>query len=448
MFLGSIPNEARKYTYEITSGWDVSEVYVGCSGNFTVERILAEVGDFDLHGCDVTIYSCSIGAYLAGDDLGVRLNPAFHDTFDWMLKGMETEAGRVATVLLASNFANGVTEDGRIKDHAYFERIIRGYQSQWDDLHRTTMEKIESVPFGLSSFTVGGAIEWILDIPTDVGVVSYPPFLVGVAGYEAMFKKLGWMFEWNEPTYRMFDDEGLEVYIDAIKERKEWLFSVPFEHTQSSEYLVGRMLTANRGVPLYVYASNAKSRIVVPNQDVAPLIVPRLGTDEELDGDIDLIPLSNGQFQEIRSRYLDVRIQVGQAGNAYGVTVGGKLVGVFALNDGALQGRPSDTAYLMCDFAVAPTKYKKLSKLILMTVLSDEAKLLAERMTRRRIRRIATTAFSDNPVSMKYRGVFELHKREEQNTETETHKYRLVYGADMGQHSMADGFEKWKAKHG
>ena len=55
------------------------------------------------------------------------------------------------------------------------------------------------------------------------------------------------------------------------------------------------------------------------------------------------------------------------------------------------------TIYLLTDFAISPTKEKHLSKLVLYCALSKEAKFLMENIAGKRIKSIATNAFSNNP---------------------------------------------------
>jgi len=146
------------------------------------------------------------------------------------------------------------------------------------------------------------------------------------------------------------------------------------------------------------------------------------------------------------------------------VLVDGVLVGVFAFSTAPSAGSMADISriYLMSDFPVEPCDYQRLSKLVLYAVLSKEAKLLAERVARRRVRTILTTAYSKFPSSMKYRDMFKLHSRRENPTknaawganidlETNTYyqrPYQLNYLAEAGQWTLDDGLAKWKKKHG
>jgi hypothetical protein len=113
--------------------------------------------------------------------------------------------------------------------------------------------------------------------------------------------------------------------------------------------------------------------------------------------------------------------------------------------------------YLLSDFPIAPTKYKRLAKLVLYAALSKESKMLAERLTNKRMKSLVTTAFSKNPVSMKYRGLFKLLNKKHlegcDEGETDMSKlyynqgYQLNYGTAMGEWTLAEGLALWKQKH-
>ena len=49
MFYGSVPAEAQAIMNKIVKAWDVTDIYVGCSGNFTLEKFIGPLGKFRLH---------------------------------------------------------------------------------------------------------------------------------------------------------------------------------------------------------------------------------------------------------------------------------------------------------------------------------------------------------------------------------------------------------------
>ncbi len=84
----------------------------------------------------------------------------------------------------------------------------------------------------------------------------------------------------------------------------------------------------------------------------------------------------------------------------------------------------------------------RLSKLVLYAVLSREGQLFIQQVLNRRIRTLLTTAFSEHPQSMKYRGLFKLVSRKPQ----EDGRFQLNYEAPTGQWTLREGFETWLKK--
>ena len=65
-FIGSINAETRKWLGNNGPAFDGRQVYVGCSGNFTVEQLISRYAPkARIWGNDVSLYSGALGAYLA-----------------------------------------------------------------------------------------------------------------------------------------------------------------------------------------------------------------------------------------------------------------------------------------------------------------------------------------------------------------------------------------------
>ena len=179
----------------------------------------------------------------------------------------------------------------------------------------------------------------------------------------------------------------------------------------------------------------------------------RITEDDKITGNIVVSPITIDQFNELRALYLSTAVtKVGTPSASYGLYDNNKLFGVFAFsNSYMLTGsekleRP--TIYLLTDFAISPTCEKNLSKLVLCCILSKEVKMLAEKVMGKRVNTITTNAFSRNPVSMKYRGLFEQYGRREleKDENGKVKKYNLSYGARMGQWTLKEGYERWRQK--
>lgn len=461
MFYGSIPGDMQKIVAEHLSGWPCESVYVGCSGNFTVERVLVGVKPFRLHSNDVTLFSAVTGRYFTGDPLPVALNPEHEEQFGWLREWMKTPEHTVATVLLATRLVPAIG-----KSNSYYQRLLEAYKRQWPVMHEKTTQRVLSSPLRLASFSAQDVSTWVDTLPREQGFICYPPFFGAAKAYARDFAKLENLFVWDAPTYSPLDAPALAALFDKVREFDYWLFGSNEVLPEFKPFLRGMTKTTNRGVPIYVYASGGPMRIVRPNQELEVVKAPRLLPGQPIGETMRLVILNYGQFASLRSAYMNENIRPGSASLAVGVVVDDVLIGVYAFStspnlanwDAHIEG-PS--VYMLSDFPVAPTSYPRLSKLVLYAALSRESQLLAERLTRKRARSLVTTAFAKNPVSMKYRGVFELLTRKENTAFQEKwaadidpanayyqQRYTLNYGAMMGQWSLADGLAIWKKKHG
>ena len=449
MFHGSIPADMRKIVGEIVGEWDCPNVFVGCSGNFTVERVLCGVTGHHLHSNDITLYSSAIGWYFSGQPVEICLQPEYEAEVGWLQGFMGSDVDTLATVLLSTRLAPCI---GR-GDHVYYGRLLRGFERQWPELHKKTVARLMASPLVLADFFCGDVYELAEKADKSQGFVSYPPFFGEARDYEKGFAVIQQMFGFRLPQYEVMGGERMKRFFELMMSFRYWLFGTKERLPQFGRYLRGVTQTTNRGVPIYVYGNVGPMRIVRPAQVVEPVTVPRLRPDERVGEVMALAPLTEGQFGALRSVYMNEHIKPGQATLPVGVLVDGVLVGVFAFSaapnlanwDTHIEG---PTIYLLSDFPVAPSGHERLAKLVLYAALSQEGKLLAERVCRHRIRSCVTTAFSRRPVSMKYRGLFKLLMRTEGDGEGYYGQNKLNYGAMMGEWDLAKGLELWKKKHG
>ncbi|MFI5685839.1 hypothetical protein [Streptomyces sp. NPDC051636] len=439
MFHGSIPADLRAIIHEHAATWRgrAEDIYVGCSGNFTIERVLHDSG-FRLHGCDVQLYSSAIGWYLAGQELPISIRPESADELDWLASYMDGRAGTLAVVLLGSRFFQWL---GR-REHPYYGRMLAAYRQQFPELHAKTVTKLEALPLRLASYAPLDVNQWLAEqVPDDAPVIAFPPFYAG--DYEGQFTALDKHLQWPAPEYPTLDDAAKQTLIERITDRPHWVLGLHFDVEDLAEHLRGQVQTANRGLPINVYSSVPRSRIVRPNQRLEPVRAPRLVPGQKLGEALSLAPLSMGQFATLRSQYMNLNIRPGTPTMALAVLVDGVVVGAFAFSTPKYDPH---NVYLLSDFPVAPTSYGRLAKLVLYAALSTEAQFLAQRTMNTRLTRLNTTAFTQRPVSMKYRGLLYLNSRKDSTDPA--YRYQLDYGSELGRWSLAEGFAQWRNKHG
>lgn len=350
----------------------------------------------------------------------------------------------VATIMLSTQLADCLTSNGQVRDNPYYKRLARALHLQWPDMHARTLEKVQSVEMRLASFQVGDAVPWMSTVPKDAGMISYPPFFVG--GYEAMFHKLDLMFDWDKPSYGEIDENRRNEFLASLTDRQYWAFGVMHKLPEYEPYLRGLTYTTAHGVTLYIYASRGVTRVVMPRQETEPVTQERLTPGDEIGDNMTLAPLNYKQFNALRSKYMNANIKPAGVSASFAVLVDGKLVGAFAFSTGSNAFRGKREVYMMSDFAVAPTDYQRLSKLVLYAVLSRESQMLAQRLKNRKTTHVFTTAFTNRPVSMKYRGLFDVYNRKERGDD-EPYRYHVNYIAPIGQWTLNEGLAEWKRKH-
>lgn len=446
MFVGSIPSDMQKIVKEVVSDWTCSDIYVGTSGNFTIERVLHDSG-FNLHGNDVTMYSSVIGWYLAGNEIDIKFNDEYADEYGWLKDYLDEPADRVATVLLSTRLMQFM---GKL-DNPYYQRMNEAYKLQWDSLHSQTKAKVERVTLTLKSYSAADVFTWLDDIPEEQGVICYPPFFGESGDYEKYFEKLEQLFIWTPPDYEFIYGDRMIEFFNKMMSKKHWLFGTKEKLDEFEPYLKGMTKTTNRGVPIYVYSNSDTRRVVMPKQELETIMIPRIEPHDDIGDKVSIKKLTSGQFFSLRSQYMNHNIKPGSPNLAYAVLVDGVIVGSFALMkqnslsnfDKYIQ---TPSIYLLSDFPVSNSKYDRLAKLVLYVALSSEVRTICENLSRRRVYSMVTTAFSNNPVSMKYRGIFQLLTRKENEKTNE--KYEINYGAMLGEWTMQEGLEIWKKKHG
>jgi len=441
VFQGTIPAEMRSIVAQHARLWPAgADVYVGCSGNLTIERTLAGTcpeREFRLHSNDVNPYSCALGWQFAGQPVPFTVKDEFVEELSWLYDYLDDGIGTLATLMLGTRWFSFVGKTG-----AYHRRMVAAYRDQWPTLHADTVAKLARATLRLSSFDARDVREYLRQAPPEAPVASFPPFWA--AGYETMFKGIEDHFDWPEPSYEILDDDGKNEIIQLVIDRPHWLLGLHYQLPQLEPYRVGFVQTGPRAMPIWVFAQPGIARYVGPHQKTEPVLMARLAPEDDLGEDLRLHPLTGPQFNGLRSAYLGRGIAPGAPLFSCAVSTGGKIIGAF----GYLPPKFGLDAYLMSDFAVAPSKWRRLSKLVVMAAISHEAQLLVQRALSKRVLGWATTAFTNNPTSAKYgRGIPGVKLTSRKPCDDGIHTYQLQYGGPLGQWTLAEALELWQAKH-
>jgi hypothetical protein len=426
MFVGAINGDLRSVLASLAPAWRGLPIFVGCSGNATIERILPSLDVGELHGNDVAVYSCALGHHLASQPFHVTIED---ERYAWLKPYVEPGVPTVTTLLLCTT-AFQLAD----RDTPYHRRMWQAYTGRWAQLHAETAEKIKAATekVRLRSFYAGDVVDFLTNAPEESVVVSAPPTYRG--GYERLYKKLGAVFDWPKPDYQLFTEERFAALIDVIRTKRVWVVSRDQPIPTLDGFQVARVQTGMRSKPVYVYSNHAGATLTVPRQKLEA--VPYARVTDRAEPPLALVDLTQGQLNTLRSEYLNPRMAPAAATVRFGVLAAGRLAGAMGFKLYWPYGDDWCHAYRMTDFAVS-CSVPKLSKLVLAATLTKEVQTVLEQAACGRVQTIATTAFTDKPVSMKYRGVYALHSRKEG---------ALNYVGMAGKWTLEEAYQWWNKK--
>ncbi len=438
MFTGSIQAFTRSRISEMSANWTGRKVYVACSGNFTVERLLSlQPGIAAIHSNDVSIYSCALGACLTGKLFPIQVKSS--DPKYAFLQGYLGDALSVtATLMLCTDWLKISDKQG-----AYFDRMNANFLRSWKARHTETMERIKKATEGtrVSSYFAGDCVEFLEQADKDSVAISFPPTYKG--GYERLYRKFEEVFAWQQPSYEIFTQERFDRFEKALFAFRTWMTLTDYDRETLRGYCVGVNQTSLRSKPVYTYCNEGAGKIAFPHQRVGQLPRPICSEEVSCSGILAISAIKPDVMNALRSLFLDPYIAPALPQYNFAVLYEGKIVGAVGVSSPTMLGNFCDV-YIMSDFAVRPNPHKRLSKLILAAILSTDFKEWLEQLMGRRLSVIGTTAFTNNAVSMKYRGLFDLYSRKEGK---QGEKNKLNYTAEMGRWSLKEGFDWWLEKH-
>lgn len=399
MFVGAVPRPAIEQITRTVPFGDWRRVFVGCSGSFRFDRAVKDVHpSVMVHSNDVSLLPCALGHLATGQSIPI--------TFTGRLAFVEESlaglpfAARVAAVEVALEMAK---YKGR---NPFAESHFAHYRERFAEFLAPAMARLAAFQAGLhiTGFYPGDFRQQALRAAeAGGGVAAFPPTYKN--GYERLYKFVDDNTDWDRPTYDVWDPAKLEDWLDELDQLK-------------LRYCVLTDHTLERHNPVTVYHSDA-NKSVYTFSDAATSSVRRGNHRSEpfrytpVDPDalgpmsvVQVISATSAQMNFLKDIYL-----------AKGIAHVSGLANFLVLIDGHLAGgfiyareKFGDTAiYLLSDFALAPKS--RVSKLIAMLATSETLIGRLEVKLMQRITSVKSTAFTDRPVSMKYRGIYELVSR-------------------------------------
>lgn len=431
-FVGAIDTPLKQWLATNAARFQGRNCFFGCSGNFTLESLVAGKAR-SLHSNDISLYSVVLGENLVGRRAQVEIR---EEAYGWLEPyWRESQAATMIVLFEALKFE----KQHNFFTQRFFKAWMARFPAKWELARARVAEVNERLK--LTEFTqldIGVFLERAKRIDPRGVMLSFLPTYSH--GYERMYARLGEIFAWDPPPYVVIDEQRKRELFDEITSNWDYvLYDDQFHEGLPSVLL--RDKGGARRVWLYSNLDVSTSVIGLPTH-VEPTHYARI-TEAEVDAikpdtPVRFVPVKQTQFDYYRTLWLAKHIAQSPCDLPLFVFIGGKLAGFIGVSRSKYGTFASGEVFLMADFCV-PVAGSRLSKLILwLTRTKELAELVSERFVMR-VRSLSTAVFSDKPVSMKYRGVFQLARRSVNDAGQQV----LLYRAEAGTHTAREAISQW-----
>ncbi len=399
MFTGAVPRPAVEQITRVVPFTEWGEVFVGCSGSFRFDRAAKSVHPtVRVHSNDVSLLSCALGTLATGAEFPL----AFTGRLAFMEEALAGEpfAARVAAVQLALEMAKYRA------DNQYAQEHFAHYRDAFPTFLGSARKRLAEFLQGLdiASFFAGDFREQARRAAAvGGGVAAFPPTYKG--GYERLYRFLDENTTWERPGYAIWDPAKIEDWLDEL-DRMGVHYCVLTDRALDHHEPV----TVYRGQsnkPVFTFADRSRSSVRRAMHRVEPFGYKPVNPAElGPTAKVELLKATSAQMNFLKDAYLAKGIAHVSGIANFLVMLDGKLAGGFILSNDKFGG---DSVYLLSDFTLSAKS--RVSKLIAMLASCELVIRQLEIRLVHRIDCIHTTAFTDRPVSMKYRGIYDLTGR-------------------------------------
>lgn len=434
MFTGTTPPEVKVLLQELMGKIPAGEhVFIGCSGNYTTDKVMAGMG-FAVHSNDVSLYSKLIADILLGRDT-TPMVCTDHDLKDAFAGWEESVYKKLCEVM----FAMRITNFAECKNE-YQKEMYDTFLTQSSVYYHNTIEKLEkgALKFQIEDFYFGDFIDFLKD-KTGKGVgISFPPTYKG--GYEKLFNFVEKSFEYQHANYNVFDPKTADKLFKELLETDRNIIYSDREWPTLAKWLAGKIKLGASKHPVYIYSSVEQNHhyYIERNVNMKGSKIGILPVDYTFtpDSKITVQVCSVSDVNYYKAFYM---------ANKVNYSTGGDL-GLAFMADGKAFGFASFSKQLstlskifeQSDFVVN-SDTKRLSKLLSMLIKTRDVRRMIAKAMMNYYDSLKTTVYTKEPVSMKYRGVFKLERRDEG---------KLMYVADFTEQTLEDAYRDWYKKFG
>jgi hypothetical protein len=401
MFVGAVPMPVVNQLLGAVdcSAWP--EIFVCCSGSFRVDRALKEkYANKRVCSNDVSLISCAAGALLTGKSIDMTFKGRLAFMEDAGLVDFEARVAAAIVALHLGQFAG---------DNAYARGHFEHCQNNFVEYLAKAREKVLLLRSGvvLDDFFAGDFRDHAKRaIELGAGICGFMPTYKG--GYERMYRFIDENIDWSRPRFNTWDPKDMPDWLSTIERAGVPYFVYSDQELKGFQPTTEFRSTTNKPVYGYMNAGQSSFRRSVNRSETFAYEKVNPATLGPLT-DVQLVPATSAQMTFLRNAYLAKGIAHATGVANYLVMLDGKLAGGFIYS--RAKYAPGQYIYLLSDFCIVHER--RMAKLIAMLATSYEPVEAWCRRTVTRPTKLCTTAFTTQPVSMKYRGIYTLTSRKE-----------------------------------
>lgn len=444
MFLGVTPGFMASWLYKELARIKPKVGFVPFAGNFTVEQILSKM-EVEVHSTDISLYSRAIGYGATNQSSEIELKEDLKIMFPSFAGPEPIELAKAVI------FFQEVAQVLKNQDKPYYKRVADEARRDQHKYYAAISAKVHEFAEGVKGMKFYGndAVEMMKGIKKGDWVYLDPPTVD--QGYEKMFKDLEGCFNFVMPPYTDINEAVMADILSDLHERGANVYyrrhnesdCVPKTYHEVFRY------QADYDYSYRIYSNDKKSGSYVDRRtimnDVDPHF-PVISSEDEITAKskISVIQIKDAESAHYRLMWVK-NAWMKSAGVPFAVMVDGKLIGVISLRSG--MAFSLDFTTIISDPAAPTSRYSRLGKLVLLITCTQEMLDMLNDITMWEHKSFTTVVTSNHPVSMKYRGLFNLAER--RPSKNPSFKNELIYRMQEPRHkTFKAGLREWVDKHG
>jgi len=424
MFVGSIPDKVRRYIACNSEIFNNKDVCVVASGNFSFEQIVSPVTN-KLYSSDISLYSEILGEYFIDGDYKKKI---IDPRFDY-INNLNNE-DYVSAVILLLEISKYIKQK-----NFYEKRMFNHYYSNFNsytDKIKETLLKIKQKIKITKYFSVDAELMIESALKENMIIVSFLSTYAG--GYEKIYISFQELFNYIPGEYNEIDENKYIELHEKIRQTDYFFYT---DRPIYKDFIIKLKINNKRDIYLYSNLLNKKKYYDYTglNEEVQNFKLLNNNDRITCESEISIVRTNNNVINHYRFLFLSKKVETISNGKyCYLVFIDNKLFG-FLIYDNTRSAE--NTVNLWSDFIIT-SNHKRLSKLLICLARSREIITEIENITLNEYSKLRTSVFTDKPVSMKYRGEWELLKRE---------PAKLIYETDVKAFSINEEYSNWYQKH-